>query len=234
MKLSQPWPEGYSINARSPYGWRRHPITGRRTFHHGVDVALPVGTELTAPADGIVIHKGNGGSGGITLILKHADNLYTVYYHLSRPSHLPRGSRFQRGQVIAHSGNTGASTGPHLHLECRRSRRWGDTIDPVPFLQGSPSVTPAPLAVNGRLDRNTWKAWQHALKTKGLYTGVPDGRPGPLTYRAIQAWADVKQDGVLRPQTRRAVQEKLGVKPDGIWGRLTVSQLQRQLNQGVL
>ena len=78
MKLSQPWPEGYNINARSPYGWRKHPITGRRKFHHGVDVAAPVGTELTAPADGVVVHKGSGASGGNTLIIKHADDLFTV------------------------------------------------------------------------------------------------------------------------------------------------------------
>jgi hypothetical protein len=235
MKLSQPWPEGYKINARSPYGWRRHPITGRRTFHHGVDVALPVGTPLTAPADGIVTHKGQGGSGGVTLILKHADDLFTVYYHLKVPSHLPKGSRFQRGQVIAHSGNTGASTGPHLHWEVRSpNSRWGTTVDPVPFLQGSPAVVPSPLKVDGRLGRNTWKAWQTALKAKGLFTGVPDGRPGPMTYKALQGWAGVKQDGILGPQTRRAVQEKLGVKPDGVWGRLTISALQRQLNEGVL
>jgi peptidoglycan hydrolase-like protein with peptidoglycan-binding domain len=90
------------------------------------------------------------------------------------------------------------------------------------------------LKVDGRLGRNTWKAWQAALKEKGVYTGVPDGRPGIMTYRAVQAWAGVKQDGVLGPITRRAVQEKLGVKPDGKWGRFTISALQRQLNQGVL
>jgi hypothetical protein len=235
VKLSQPWPEGYNINARSPYGWRRHPITGRRTFHHGVDVALPVGTPLTAPADGIVTHKGQGGSGGVTLILKHADDLFTVYYHLQKPSHLPKGSRFQRGQVIAQSGNTGASTGPHLHWEVRSpNSRWGTTVDPVPYLQGAPSVSPAPLKVDGKLGRNTWKALQTALKAKGLFHGVPDGRPGSITYKALQGWAGVKQDGILGPQTRRAVQVKLGVKPDGVWGRLTISALQRQLNQGVL
>jgi murein DD-endopeptidase MepM/ murein hydrolase activator NlpD len=91
VRLSQPWPEGYTVNARSPFGWRVHPITGKRTFHHGVDVALPVGTPLTAPADGVVVKKGNGPSGGVTLILKHEDNRHTVYYHLQKPSHLAKG-----------------------------------------------------------------------------------------------------------------------------------------------
>jgi hypothetical protein len=138
MYLSQPWPEGYTINARSPYGPRVHPITGKRTFHHGVDVALPVGTPLTAPADGVVVKKGNGPSGGVTLILKHEDNRHTVYYHLQKPSHLAKGANVKRGDLIAYSGNTGASTGPHLHMELRRSARWGDTIDPVPYLQEPP------------------------------------------------------------------------------------------------
>ena len=232
MKLSQPWPEGFNINARSPYGWRT--LLGQRRFHHGVDVAMPVGTELRAPADGVIVHKGQGASGGITLIVKHADDLFTVYYHLAKPSHLLKGTRVERGEVIAHSGNTGRSTGPHLHWEVRKSQRWGDTMDPVPFLQGAPSVAPPPLKVDGKLGRNTWKAWQTALKDKGFYKGVPDGRPGVMTYRAVQAWAGVKQDGRIGPITRRAVQEKLGVKPDGVWGRITISALQRQLNQGLI
>ena len=144
MRLSQPWPEGYSVNARSPYGWRVHPITGRRKFHHGIDVALPVGTPLTAPADGVVVKKGNGPSGGVTLILKHEDNRHTVYYHLQKPSHLLKGTRVERGELIAYSGNTGASTGPHLHFEVRKSARWGDTVDPMPYLQAEETSEPEP------------------------------------------------------------------------------------------
>ena len=193
---------------------------------------MPVGSPLTAPADGVIVHKGNGGSGGVTLIVKHADDVFTVYYHLQKPSHLNKGDRVVEGDLIAFSGNTGASTGPHLHWEVRKSRRWGDTMDPVPFLQGAPSVVPAPLKVDGKLGRNTWKAFQTALKNAGYYKGVPDGRPGVMTYRAVQAWSGATVDGVLGRETRRKVQERLGVKPDGVWGRITVSELQRQLNQG--
>ena len=234
MRLHQPWPEGYNINARSPFGPRRHPITGRMSFHHGVDVALPTGTPLTAPADGIVVRKGNGPSGGITLIVKHADDVFTVYYHLSKPSHLLVGSRFEQGEVIAHSGNTGASTGPHLHWEVRESARFGDTVDPVLYLQGSPAVVPPALKVDGKLGRNTWKAFQTALKNAGYFKGVPDGRPGMMTYRAVQTWAGATVDGRMGPETRRKVQERLGVKPDGVWGRITVSALQRALNMGTI
>ena len=137
MKLQKPWPDGYTINARSPYGPRVHPITKRRTFHHGVDVALPVGTQLTAPADGVVAHKGKSVSGGHTLILKHDNNLHTVYYHLQSGSPLAVGQKVSTGDPIAKSGNTGASTGPHLHFELRRSRKWGDTLDPQPHFEAA-------------------------------------------------------------------------------------------------
>src|SRR6056297_94009 len=136
MRLYNPWPEQYTINRRSPYGPRRHPITGKQSFHHGVDVAMPVGSNLIAPADGTVVHHGSGASGGFVLILQHEGNWHTVYYHLQKPSHKPRGAQVKAGDIIADSGNTGASTGPHLHFELRRSRNWGDTVDPVPYLQG--------------------------------------------------------------------------------------------------
>ena len=168
MKLSQPWPEGYTVNVRSPFGWRVHPITGRRKFHHGIDVALPVGTPLTAPADGVVVKKGNGPSGGITLILKHEDNRHTVYYHLQKPSHLLKGTRVERGELIAYSGNTGASTGPHLHFEVRRSARWGDTVDPMPYLEAEETLEPEPVKP------------EPVEIPKPLPPGVPINKPEPV------------------------------------------------------
>ena len=183
MYLSQPWPEGYTINARSPWGPRpRHPITGKATFHHGVDVALPVGTPLTAPADGVVVKKGNGPSGGVTLILQHEDNLHTVYYHLQKPSHLAKGAQVKRGEVIGFSGNTGASTGPHLHMELRRSARWGDTIDPVPYLQEPPvEPTPEPVEI-----------------PKPLPPGVPINKPEPVRPKPKWEFSPLLQRGFKR------------------------------------
>ena len=95
-------------------------------------------------------------------------------------------------------------------------------------------MTSPPLTVDGKLGRQTWKRWQSHLKEKGFYKGVPDGRPGVMTYRALQEWSGASVDGRLGPETRRKVQERLGVKADGVWGRLTISALQRQLNQGTL
>jgi len=137
MRLYEPWPEPYTINARSPYGPRKHPITRKVKFHHGVDVAAPTGTPLIAGADGVIAHKGSGASGGNVLIIRHEGNWHSVYYHLQKPSHKHVGEQVRAGDVVAHVGSTGRSTGPHLHFELRRSRAWGDTVDPVPYFQGT-------------------------------------------------------------------------------------------------
>lgn len=186
MKLSKPWPEPYKVNARSPYGWRVHPITRKRKFHHGIDVALPVGSLIKAPADGEVVHKGDSKSGGFTLIVKHARDLYTVYYHLQKPSHLALGAKVDRGDVIALSGNTGASTGPHLHFEVRKSRTWGDTLDPMPFF--SEADNPRKLILDGILGRNTWSALARVLIAKGYYKGAVTGRKDRALIQAFQAF----------------------------------------------
>ena len=138
MKLYEPWPEPYTINARSPYGPRK--LFGKVKFHHGVDVAAPTGTPLIAGADGTIAHKGSGASGGNVLIIRHEDDWHTVYYHLQKPSHRQVGDRVKAGDLVAHVGSTGRSTGPHLHYELRRSRNWGDTVDPVPHFQGKYAV----------------------------------------------------------------------------------------------
>jgi hypothetical protein len=238
MKLYNPWPKGKTI--RSPFGWRTHPITKKRSFHRGVDVggSFPV----TAAQDGKVVHvsadwhkltkkQQQRQSGGNVVTIQHENNLFTTYYHGAHQSALTVGQRVKTGDFIYTSGTTGLSTGNHLHFEVRTTRTGGQ-VDPVPYLQGSPSVAPSPSNVSGRLDAATWKAWQTALKAKGFYKGIPDGKPGPMTARAIQEWAGVKADGNIGPITRRAVQRKLGVKEDGIWGRMTISELQRRLNAG--
>jgi hypothetical protein len=240
MKLQNPWPAGYTINARSPFGWRNDPFTGQRRYHRGVDVggSFPV----TVPADGKVVHvarewrnltpkEKKRQSGGNVVTIQHENNLFTTYYHGDFRSKLSVGDRVKTGDLIFQSGSTGRSTAAHLHFEVRRSKSGGQ-VDPVPFLQGSASVVPAPLKVDGKLGRNTWKAFQQALKDSGYYKGIPDGRPGIMTARAVQAWAGATVDGRIGPLTRKAVQRKLGVKDDGVWGRITISELQRQINAG--
>jgi peptidoglycan hydrolase-like protein with peptidoglycan-binding domain len=231
MRLRNPWPDGYTINTRSPYGYRVHPITGRRAFHHGVDVA---GTfPVTSAGDGVVGHIGwNPTGGGHVVGIEHGKDLWTFYYHGRERTQLRQGQRVKAGDFIYTSGNTGASTGAHLHFETRKSRRFGHTIDPVPLLQKG---TPLPiLQVTGRPTKQTWAVWQEDLKARWGYTGRIDGIPGPMTYSAIQRWAGVPVNGRLDDRTRKATQTKLGVTPDGVWGRITWSEIQRQLNAGTL
>lgn len=244
MKLTNPWPKGKKINAGSPFGWRTDPFTKKRRFHKGVDVAgsFPV----TAAGDGKVVHNAKNWatlsasakarqSGGNVVIIQHENNLFTAYYHGAERSKLNVGDRVKAGDFIYTAGSTGRSTGAHLHFEVRTGKSGGQ-VDPLPYLNAAPSapvdVKPQPLKVDGKLGRNTWKAFQQALKSAGYYRGIPDGRPGVTTYRAMQEWSGAKVDGKIGPNARKAVQKKLGVTADGRWGRVTISALQRAINSG--
>jgi murein DD-endopeptidase MepM/ murein hydrolase activator NlpD len=249
MKLFNPAP-GRPVT--SSYGPRRHPITGEiGKMHHGIDYG---GTfPVLAAQDGIVVHIGwSPRGGGHVVIVRHASNLFTVYYHGKEKTKFKKNDRVMTGDVIYTSGSTGASTGPHLHFEVRSpTRLWGQTKDPKSYMTDKP-ISEKPntggdlsynnIAVNGRLDRNTWKAWQEALKARHGYRGIIDGKPGTMTWSSIQQSAKKyykgKIDGIPGPLTRRAVQEYLKDKKyytgpiDGIWGKGTISALQRALNEG--
>lgn len=96
---------------------RRHPITGRIAPHKGVDFAMPTGTPVIAPADGTVekiAYQARGA--GRYVVIRHSREYQTVYMHLSRPL-VKAGQTVKKGERIALSGNTGGSTGPHLHYE---------------------------------------------------------------------------------------------------------------------
>ncbi|WP_233119125.1 murein DD-endopeptidase MepM [Aggregatibacter actinomycetemcomitans] len=96
---------------------RRHPITGRIAPHKGVDFAMPTGTPVIAPADGTVEKIAYQAYGaGRYVVLRHSREYQTVYMHLSRPL-VKVGQTVKKGERIALSGNTGGSTGPHLHYE---------------------------------------------------------------------------------------------------------------------
>lgn len=235
MRLNNPAP-GRPVT--SAYGWRIHPITKKRTFHRGTDFG---GTfDVIAAGDGIVHHIGwSRNGGGHVVIIKHATTVYSVYYHGRERTTFNKGDRIRQGQEVYPSGTTGASTGPHLHFELRKSMRWGNTVDPMAYIDREVSVTPkpGPLKVDGRMGKNTWAVWQEALKRDWGYEGIIDGRPGKLTYIAIQRSVGAVTDGIIGPQTRMRVQKRLKdsgfyLGPlDGVWGKGTYTALQRALNQ---
>lgn len=101
---------------------RRHPVTRRVSPHNGVDFKAKVGTPVYAPADGVVTFSGYQRAAGYYVIVRHANNYSTVYMHLSK-SEVKKGAKVVVGQMIARTGNTGRTTGPHLHYEIRINDR---------------------------------------------------------------------------------------------------------------
>jgi len=102
----------------SEFGYRRDPFTGLRQFHEGIDIANRIGTNVVATADGVVSGIREEFGLGLTVMLNHGYGFVTRYGHLSKV-HVKVGERVKRGQVIAQLGNSGRSTGPHVHYEVR-------------------------------------------------------------------------------------------------------------------
>ena len=100
----------------SRFGYRRSPFSGKREFHKGMDIAANRGTEICAPADGTITFSGRKGLFGNMIIIHHGHGLMTRYAHIEKFIK-KRGETVSRGETIATVGNTGRSTGPHLHYE---------------------------------------------------------------------------------------------------------------------
>lgn len=114
----------------SGFGMRRDPFNGRPAFHRGVDLAVKSGTDIYPVKDGVVKFSGWQPGYGRMVIVQHDDGLETVYAHTSSNLVQP-GERVSPDSVIAKSGSSGRSTGPHLHFEVRQE---GKPIDPMPHL----------------------------------------------------------------------------------------------------
>ena len=115
----------------SGYGKRVHPVTGDVKFHRGQDFAVNVGTAIYAPADGVVevTRPSNQGSGNY-MRLQHSFGFTSSYSHMSK-FEVQMGDFVQKGDLIGYSGNTGLTSGPHLHYEIRFV---GRSLDPKPFV----------------------------------------------------------------------------------------------------
>ena len=100
----------------SRYGQRMDPITGRRSFHHGIDYSARLGTPVLATGEGIITFAGKWGNFGYTVEVSHGFDYVTRYAHCSKLL-VKKGRRVKRGDVIARVGNSGRSTATHLHYE---------------------------------------------------------------------------------------------------------------------
>ena len=112
--LPSRWPVRGSVN--SEFGRRNSPWTQSVEFHSGIDIKAQIGTPVHAPAAGTVVVAGPAHEYGTAVVLDHGQNIKTLYGHLSKVSVRP-GQKVERGMLLAHSGNTGRSSGPHLHYE---------------------------------------------------------------------------------------------------------------------
>ncbi|WP_299199783.1 peptidoglycan DD-metalloendopeptidase family protein [uncultured Amphritea sp.] len=114
------------------FGMRMHPIHKKRVSHNGIDFKADIGTPVYATADGAVEYAGNHKASGFgkLIILQHALGFKTYYAHLSNVK-VSSGTFVSKGQLIGLTGNSGTSTGPHLHYEVRYLFR---PIDPAPFV----------------------------------------------------------------------------------------------------
>ncbi|WP_170358803.1 DUF5930 domain-containing protein [Ruegeria arenilitoris] len=120
----------------SGYGYRRDPKTGGRRMHKGTDFAAPTGTDIFATADGVVTHAGWQSGYGRLIKIKHAFGVETLYAHNSK-IRVKVGQRVSRGDHIADMGNSGRSTGTHLHYEVRVN---GKPVNPMDFIKAANNV----------------------------------------------------------------------------------------------
>jgi murein DD-endopeptidase MepM/ murein hydrolase activator NlpD len=134
------WPLPESIRITSPFGVREHPLLGGRRFHAGVDLGTSVGTPVRAVAAGVVRRASSDGINGRILILDHGRGVVTTYCH--NDAVLVRdGQHVERGQVVARSGSTGRTTGPHLHYQLDLA---GEAVDPLRFRAQQPKTAVGP------------------------------------------------------------------------------------------
>ena len=125
-----PLPEKYMENITWGYNLEAlHPITGKETTHMGIDVAAPTGTPVFATGDGVVKKAEEEKGWGKLVVLEHEEGYATFYAHMDEIG-VANGKKVRKGDVIGRVGNTGQSTGPHLHYEVRKN---GIHLNPADF-----------------------------------------------------------------------------------------------------
>ena len=137
------------------YGWRlRHPVTKQPTFHHGIDFSAYVGTDVYSTANGIVTETGWVPGYGKQITINHGNGYSTKYAHLSKIN-VTVNDTVKYGKIIGLTGNTGISTGPHLHYEVVKN---GRTMNPMKLFIDNPSKKHLDfyLELLARTDKIAW------------------------------------------------------------------------------
>jgi len=132
--LKETLPSLYPVDVpytSSSYGWRMDPILGKRAFHEGIDFSAAHGEPIYATAGGIVKKASRSGAYGNLITINHGGGLQTRYAHISKIL-VKKGDIVKKEDLIAYVGNTGRSTGPHLHYEIRLNKH---SLDPKQYLK---------------------------------------------------------------------------------------------------
>jgi len=125
------WPSPGYYRITSKFGMRFHPVLKRRKLHTGIDIGVPSGSKIVAANTGVVLIAKYNVAYGNYVVIDHGGGISTLYAHNKKLLVTP-GQSVERGQVIAYSGSTGYSTGPHLHFEYRIN---GEYQDPLEYLK---------------------------------------------------------------------------------------------------
>jgi len=166
----------------SVYGVRKHPISGKIKFHHGVDLASKMGTPIVASGDGVVTIVGYNHPGyGIWLHIRHdRTGFETRYGHMSKIARgIKKGTRVRQGQVIGYVGMTGHATGPHLHYEVFRD---GRRMNPL-RIKGSP-VQQLEGVELAEFIGTTYAEWELRLFSRGVLPAPQYQGPLPADVEA--------------------------------------------------
>jgi murein DD-endopeptidase MepM/ murein hydrolase activator NlpD len=143
--LDLQWPIAIDHRVTSNWGQRIHPVMKKKMFHNGVDLAVPIGTPLYSAQAGEVVVIGSDDRSGKYVVIEHGHGVRTAYCHLSEIP-VKKRKKLKKGEFFAKSGNTGRSTGPHLHFIVRIS---GATVDPLRFSRAAKHSCPGyPAAVS--------------------------------------------------------------------------------------
>lgn len=124
------WPATQGTRISSPFGRRSAPVAGASTFHKGIDIPCPTGSDIVAAESGTVLISTYSSSAGNYVMINHGNGIMTVYMHNSQLC-VSVGQQVSKGQVIAKAGSTGYSTGPHCHFGVKLN---GEYVNPVNFL----------------------------------------------------------------------------------------------------
>ena len=161
---------------------RFHPVLKIYRPHYGVDYGAPIGTPVRSVADGVVKLAGRRGGGGKVLKIRHNSQYQTAYKHLNGYARgIRRGARVKQGQIVAYTGNTGLSTGPHLHFELYKNGRYVD-----PLRQTFPSAAPL----------SEMRKTQFLLDAPKYVALLPRWEPQKLDMNPEKSWSEYMADSL--------------------------------------